>query len=227
VACKNYHELPPGPLKYLRIYQYEKGSFPDVRLHTQWVPCYHCEKPVCAKACPADAIHKEAEYGAVLIDREKCDGCRLCYDACPYGAPVFESDETGVKAQKCTLCIDRLVGGEKPICVIACPLRALDFGPLHRLLESYGDNRVLEDLPKSETTRPSIVFKGRREKRKLFPYDSEKALRLFMRRDPLPPVFASPSDVTEIPEGLVGRNRLVIKHASAEDLLRCTRNDEG
>jgi anaerobic dimethyl sulfoxide reductase subunit B (iron-sulfur subunit) len=227
VACKNLHELPPGPLKYLRIYQYEKGSFPDVRLHTQWVPCYHCEKPVCAEACPAEAIHKESEFGAVLIDREKCDGCRLCYDACPYGAPVFESDETGVKAQKCTLCIDRLVRGEKPICVIACPLRALDFGPLHELMETYGGQRDLEDLPNSETTSPSIVFKARREKRELVPYNSEKALRLFMRRDPLPPVFTSLSHVTDIPEGLVGRNRLVLKHASAQDLLRCTRNDEG
>jgi len=55
VACKNCHELPPGPLKYLRIYQYEKGSFPDVRLHTQWVPCYHCEKPACVDTCVGSA----------------------------------------------------------------------------------------------------------------------------------------------------------------------------
>jgi len=227
VACKNYYALPPGPLKYLRIYQYEKGSFPDVRLHTQWIPCYHCEKPVCADACPSEAIYKEPAYGAVLIDSEKCDGCRLCYDACPYGAPVFESDEPGVRAQKCTLCIDRLLAGEKPICVIACPLRALDFGPLHDLAEVYGKERDLEDLPDSRATSPCIVFKARREKRRLVPYDSEKALGLFMKRDPLPSIFTSLSDVTEIPEGLVGRDQLRIKHRSAKDLLRCTRNDEG
>jgi len=227
VACKNYHDLPPGPLKYLRIYQYEKGSFPDVRLHTQWVPCYHCERPVCVDACPSEAIHKEPEYGAVLIDGEKCDGCRLCYDACPYGAPVFESDETGVRARKCTLCIDRLLRGEKPICVIACPLRALDFGPLDELTPIYGKTRDLEDLPNSQATGPCVVFKARREKRRLVPYDSEKALGLFMKRDPLPAVFASISEMTEIPDGLVGRGKLVLKHSSAEDLLRCTRNDEG
>ena len=107
VACKNHHGLPPGPLKYLRIYQYEKGAFPDVRLHTQWVPCYHCENPVCAGICPSEAIYNEPDYGAVLIDSEKCDGCRLCYDACPYGAPVFETDEMDVRAQKCDFCIDR------------------------------------------------------------------------------------------------------------------------
>ena len=48
-----------------------------------------------------------------------------------------------------------------------------------------------------------------------------------MRRDPLPPVFNSISDVTEIPEGMVGRNKLVIKHKSAADMMRYTRCDEG
>ncbi len=227
VACKNYNRLPPGPLKYLRIYQYEKGAFPDVRLHTQWVPCYHCENPVCAEACPSEAVYKEPEYGAVLLDREKCDGCRLCSNACPYGAPVFESNEMEAKARKCDLCIDRLARCEKPICVIACPLRALDFGPMDRLEKTYGTKRDLEDLPDSRATKPSVVFKARREKRQLVPYDSEKAIRLFMRRDPLPPIFTSPSDITDIPEDLVGRDRLEIKHSTVEDLLRCTRNDEG
>jgi hypothetical protein len=123
--------------------------------------------------------------------------------------------------------MDRLRVGEKPICVIACPLRALDFGPVDDLAKIYGKERDLEDLPSSRTTKPSIVFRPRREKRRLVPYDSEKALGLFMRRDPLPPIFTSLSDVTEIPEGLVGRNKLRIKHPSAKDLLRCTRNDEG
>jgi len=47
VACKSWYGLPPGPVKYLRVYEYEKGSFPYVRIHFQWVPCYHCEEPVC------------------------------------------------------------------------------------------------------------------------------------------------------------------------------------
>ena len=161
------------------------------------------------------------------IDYERCDGCRLCYDACPYGAPVFESDDPGSKARKCTMCFDRLLRGKKPICVLACPLRALDFGPLDELKENWGSLRDLEDLPDSRTTKPSIVFKPRREKRLLLPYDTEKALRLLMRRDPLPPIFTSLADIREIPEGLVGRDQLLIKHSSAEDLLRSTRNDEG
>ena len=227
VACKNWYGLPPGPLKYLRIYEYEKGSFPNVRIHFQWVPCYHCEEPVCVSNCPPQAMYKEATYGAVLIYSEKCDGCRICYEVCPYGALVFESDEIGGKAQKCTMCLDRLKRGEQPICVLACPTRALDFGPLSGLMERYGDRRDLEDMPSSQTTKPSVVFKPSTGKRQLVPYDAERALELLMSRDPLPPVFASPADVTEIPAGIIGRGELVIKHASAEDLMRRTRNDEG
>jgi len=147
VACKNWHGLPPGPLKYLRVYEYEKGTFPSVRIHWQWIPCYHCQEPACVDNCPTEAIYKEEKYGAVLIDAERCNGCRICYDFCPYGAPVFESDDTGATAQKCDMCIDRLEAGLQPICVLACPTRALDFGPLDFLIRRYGDCHGLEDLP--------------------------------------------------------------------------------
>ncbi len=227
VACKNWHGLPPGPLKYLRLYEYEKGSFASVRVHFQWVPCYHCENPVCIKACPNKAIHKEEKYGVVLINSDKCQGTRKCWKACPYGALVFESNERGAKAQKCDMCIDRLELGEQPICVLACPNRALDFGLLATLMTRHGDRRDLEDMPSSRVTKPSIVFKPHAVKRQLVPYNTERALELMMRREPLPPVFTSPSDVLEITQGIIGRSKLVIKHKSADDLMRYTRNDEG
>lgn len=227
VACKNWHGLPAGSLKYLRVYEYEKGSFPDVRLHFQWIPCYHCEEPACRDSCTSQAIYKEDKYGAVLIDSERCDGCRTCYDVCPYGALVFESDDSGAKAQKCTMCIDRLERGEKPICVLSCPTRALDFGPLDALVARYGDRRDLEDMPSGSATRPSVVFRPHRAKRQIVPYDIRRALALMQRRDPFPPVFASTSDVLEIPEGMVGRGELVIKPPSVEELMRRTSNDEG
>ena len=227
VACKSWHGLSSGPLKYLKIYEYEKGSFPDVRVHFQWIPCYHCEEPVCISSCPFDAIYKEEKYGAVIIESEKCTGCRLCYDACPYGAPVFESDAKNAKAQKCTMCIDRLENGDKPVCVLACQARALDFGRLDDLVSKYGDRRDLEDMPDSQTTKPSVVFKPHAAKRQLVPYDSEKALKLLMKRDPLPQVYGAHDEATEIPEGMIGRNCLVVKHKSADELMYYTRNDEG
>lgn len=226
VACKNWNDLPPGPLKFLRVYEYERGSFPDVRVHIQWVPCYHCERPACVESCPEQAILKESKYGAVLIDSEKCSGCRVCYEACPYGSIAFASDNAGEKARKCTMCINRLEQGLKPICVSACHTRALDFGPLENLVKRYGDLRDLEDLPSSKTTKPAAVFRPSRAKRRLVPYDAERALDLMKRRDPLPPVFNSKREITDLPEGTVGRDRLVVKHRSVEELMRRTRDDE-
>jgi anaerobic dimethyl sulfoxide reductase subunit B len=71
------------------------------------------------------------------------------------------------------------------------------------------------------------VFKPHAIKKQVVPYNAKKALELMMRRDPLPPVFNSISDVTEIPKGMVGRDELVIKHKSAEEVMRHTRCDEG
>ncbi len=227
VACKSVHQLPPGPLKYLRIYQHEKGTFPQVRLQVHWIPCYHCEEPACVGSCPTGAIYKEESYGAVIVNKEECIGCRECYNACPYGAPVFESDEAGVEAQKCDMCIDRLVRGEMPVCVLSCPLRALDFGPLRTLGEKYGNSRDLQDLPESSLTKPAVIFKASREKRQLFPYDAKRALELLMKRASLPEIFSSPSHVTETYKGLVGRDELRIKHDSCEDLMKSTKNDDG
>jgi anaerobic dimethyl sulfoxide reductase subunit B (iron-sulfur subunit) len=126
------------------------------------------------------------------------------------------------------MCIDRLEAGEMPICVMACSARALDFGPLSEMQTRYGNSRDLEDLPDSRTTTPAVVFKPHAATKQLIvPYNAQKALELMMRRDPLPPVFNSISDVTEIPKGMVGRNELVIKHKSAADMMRYTRCDEG
>jgi len=227
IACKSWHGLPPGPLKYLKIYEYEKGAFSDVRIHFQWVPCYHCEDPACVINCHNEAIIKEDNYGAVLIDSEKCDGCRLCYDACPYGAPVFESDDVMAKAQKCDMCIDRLETGSQPICVLACRSRALDFGLLETLKKKYGTRSELEDMPGSELTKPAVVVKAHAAKRQLVPYNSKRALELMMIRDPLPAVFSSPDDVLEIPDGITSRSKLALKHDSTEQLMHYTSNDEG
>jgi anaerobic dimethyl sulfoxide reductase subunit B (iron-sulfur subunit) len=91
----------------------------------------------------------------------------------------------------------------------------------------YGDLRDLEDMPDSKTTKPAVVFKPHAVKKPIIPYDAQRALELMMRRDPLPPVYDKISDVTDIPEGMVGRDKLVIKPKTAEELMRNTRCDEG
>ncbi|WP_282563024.1 4Fe-4S dicluster domain-containing protein [Tahibacter amnicola] len=96
--------------------------------------CLHCETPDCVTVCPTGASYKRAEDGIVLVDEDKCIGCKLCSWACPYGAREY-SEKRGVM-QKCTLCVDRIYNetfapeDRQPACVMACPTRARHFGDL-------------------------------------------------------------------------------------------------
>jgi len=87
--------------------------------------CMHCEYPICAAVCPVEAITKYEE-GPVVIDQNKCIGCEYCINACPW--EVISLDQINRKASKCTMCADRIGGGEEPFCVQACPVNALEFG---------------------------------------------------------------------------------------------------
>jgi hypothetical protein len=144
---------------------------------------------------------------------------------------MFASDAPGEKAHSCTMCIDRLEVGLTPICVLACSLRALDFGPLEDLRGKYGARHTLHGLPDGEITRPAVVFKPRDDKKQLVPWDAERALALWQQRGPfapgdLPPTFTSRDDVVNPPPGLRGRDRLNLKPGGVEDLMQATRNDE-
>ncbi len=226
-ACKDWNNLEPGPEKWMTVYEWETGSFPLTRIHTLAFSCAHCEKPACILACPEGAIFKEDEFGAVLVDAEKCVGCRKCADACPYGAPKFASNDSSEKMTKCTMCIDRLEKGLQPQCALACPMRAFDFGPLDELVEKYGETRDLDGLPISEITKPSMVFKPLKARKDLVPFNVEKVLALNADRGELPSLFEDVRAVIDIPEGLVLRGELKMKHDSAESLMRATRNDLG
>jgi DMSO reductase iron-sulfur subunit len=147
VSCKQWHDISPGPVKPMRVYQWETGLFPNVKLRMLPIMCYHCENPACVKACENKAIYKEERYGAVLVDADKCHGDRKCWHACPYGSPQFPRDEPGSKMTKCTMCIDRLTEGLKPICVLSCSMRALEFGPMEEIVRKYGNPNRLRAKP--------------------------------------------------------------------------------
>jgi anaerobic dimethyl sulfoxide reductase subunit B (iron-sulfur subunit) len=231
IACNDWNNLPSGPVKWAPIYEWEKGGFPNLRLHYLFAPCYHCQNPVCVDAANG-AMYKEAKYGAVLIDPDKATSpsLRAAWQACPYGAIQFESDALDAKASHCTMCIDRLEQGRMPACAEACPMRALDFGPLDTLSAKYGTTRDLEDMPSSTTTLPAVIFKPQRIKKPeaLVPYPADQALTLLAQRpSPLPPVITDTKLVTQIPPGLVGRDQLVMKSKNVQEFMYRTRHDEG
>ena len=62
---------------------------------------------------------------------------------------------------KCDLCLDRWAEGKKPICVSACPVYALDAGPLDELKAKYGDNQKAKGFVYAEEAMPSVVHKSR------------------------------------------------------------------
>jgi len=104
------------------------GEYPRLSMHFLPVPCMHCEAPPCMEACPQEAISKRAD-GIVLIDGEKCDGCRVCVPECPYD--VLVEDEEKQIVRKCTLCAHRVDEGVEPFCVTCCETEAMSFGDLN------------------------------------------------------------------------------------------------
>ena len=163
VSCKDKNNLPLG-IKWRRVIEYAGGSW--VSQNNFQIPnnifgyyvsiaCNHCENAACVQVCPTMALTKRAD-GVVVINADQCVGCRYCEWACPYGAPQF--DEAKGVMTKCNFCEDLVAQGKNPVCVDACPMRALEFGELSELRAKYGSVNAIEPLPPSNLTSPALVI---------------------------------------------------------------------
>jgi len=159
VACKQWHGVPAGPARWRRVETIEAGRFPDLWVAHLSLSCSHCLEPTCAAACPTGAITKRVEDGIVVVDKDLCTACRACLESCPYDAPQFRDDSSPM--EKCDLCLDRLGEGLRPVCVISCPLRALDAGPMGELRATYQGTLDAPGFADSSLTRPAILFRPR------------------------------------------------------------------
>lgn len=142
-ACNKMHHVPPNR-EWIRVFKMQDAE------HTApyWFPkpCFHCDNAPCTKVCPVDATFKRQD-GVVLIDNERCIGCRFCMAACPYSTRVFNwsrpeevgrvkepySPEKGFPrrvgtVEKCDFCPEMAKNGELPACVSNCSMGALYFG---------------------------------------------------------------------------------------------------
>lgn len=164
LSCKDRNDLP-SEIAFRQVYEYGGGTWAQDEAgcwttdsFTYYVSsaCNHCENPACVANCPQQAMTKDEETGIVTSDPEKCIGCGTCAKMCPYGAPMV--DEEAKKSVKCDMCASRVADGLKPICVEACPLRALDFGPIDELRAAHGDVAAIAPLPDPSETNPNVVI---------------------------------------------------------------------
>jgi formate dehydrogenase iron-sulfur subunit len=112
------------------------GSGAETRTDFRWLMssdvCKHCTHAGCLDVCPTGALFR-TEFGTVVVQQDICNGCGYCVSGCPYG--VIGRREGDGRAQKCTLCYDRLKDGLEPACAKACPTDSIQFGELDELRE--------------------------------------------------------------------------------------------
>ena len=137
IACKDEHvgndwmpyarPQPDTGQFWMKLNEFIGGTVPKVKMHYIPVMCMHCDNAPCISACPVEGAIYKRDDGLVIIDPEKCTGCRKCVAVCPYDAIYFNEDLN--MAQKCTGCAHLLDDGWKePRCVEVCPTQALRFG---------------------------------------------------------------------------------------------------
>ena len=128
VACKMENDVALGE-RWNKVVQVEPyGEFPHVS--TYWLPvmCQQCEDSPCTHVCPTGASYRDEATGMVLVNKEKCIGCKYCMMACPYGVRSWNAAERVV--EKCTLCAHLTKNGELPMCVRTCSAGARFYGDL-------------------------------------------------------------------------------------------------
>lgn len=86
-ACQMENNRLPGE-NYQDVLYYSEGKQPAPVLKWFPRPCMQCEEPSCMHVCPTKATYK-TEDGVVLIDWNKCIGCKYCMIACPYGVRFY------------------------------------------------------------------------------------------------------------------------------------------
>lgn len=125
IACKTENDLPPEVFRDWVVTEI-RGRHPHLSQVIRSERCNHCSAADCVAYCPTGASYV-GPGGAVLVDRDRCTGCKACIAACPYGARSVHPDG---HVDKCTFCAHRVARGDRPACVEVCPTGSLAFGDL-------------------------------------------------------------------------------------------------
>ena len=152
--CQDMHGLPTED-EWIKVFLMQDSE--DTAPYWFPKPCFHCNQPPCVKVCPVGATYKRTD-GLVLVDTDRCIGCKFCMTACPYSSRVFQwndpvehaeeteenySPETSTPHKvgtvgKCDFCPDMARQGKLPICVTGCPNGVIYFGDKNEDIVSNG-----------------------------------------------------------------------------------------
>lgn len=181
--CQKAHDLDPHQ-EFLKIQLIQNNE----NTEPYWFPkpCYHCDEPPCVTVCPTGATYKRDD-SIVLIDNNRCIGCKFCVTSCPYSARQFNwghkasfdrkdipySPETSVPGAegtviKCDFCPDLLRQGELPHCAKACPNGVIYFGDKNEDIvtngvDTYQFSKLINDRGgyrhmESLGTKPNVYY---------------------------------------------------------------------
>lgn len=180
--CQKGHNLPKDQ-EFMKVYLMQDSE----KTAPYWFPkpCYHCDNPQCVSVCPVGATYKRTD-GIVLIDNERCIGCKFCMTGCPYSTRIFawnheeafESDQVyspeksvpGVEGtvSKCDFCPDLAREGKLPYCASACPMGVIYFGDIDEDVvtngvETYKFSELIRDRSgyqylENLGTRPNVYY---------------------------------------------------------------------
>ena len=156
-GCIEGH-FAPEPMEWIEVYE-----FPLSGGGTQFVPapCQQCQNSPCTNVCPVGATFATPE-GAILIDQNRCIGCRICMAACPYDRRFFNWGTSPVPPEaklakydiehqtpprrgtvmKCDFCADMARSGVLPYCAQGCPNKAIYYGDLEEDVATNGKDIV-------------------------------------------------------------------------------------
>lgn len=172
-GCQRMHFLPEGQ-EWIKVHAIQGAGG-----QTTFLPvlCQMCERPPCVQVCPVVATYRVSD-GVVVMDQERCIGCRMCMAACPYGvrvfnwqqppevpagaaitSPLFTVPQRQGTVGKCDSCAHRLRDGDFPACVTSCRMEVIYVGDLVADVATNGHDTVVL----SEFLRDNDAFRLKEE----------------------------------------------------------------
>lgn len=156
-GCIEGH-FAPSPMEWIQVFEQE---LPGGGTQFVPVPCQSCQNPPCISVCPVGATWSAPE-GHVLIDQDRCIGCRMCMTACPYDRRFFNWSTPPIPPEalfadyhaergfpqkkgtttKCDFCGDMARGGRLPFCAQSCPQNAIYYGDFEENVATNGKEVV-------------------------------------------------------------------------------------